>query len=241
MEILKSKNNPKIKHWHKLQDKKYRLQSKTFLIEGYHLVEEAIKHNLIVEIIESETNWKYKNSIKVSKDIIEHLSTTKTPQNILAECKFITREIKFNKILILNNLQDPGNIGTIIRLAKAFGFDSIAVENFDFYNPKVIRSSQGAFFDLNIFKISSSEEFIKQIKQKDFRVYATVLNQRAKKLNQTHFQQNKIAVVLGNEGNGISQQVQNICDEWVYVPIEFESLNVACCAAIILNKIYNES
>ncbi|UUD36225.1 RNA methyltransferase [Mycoplasmopsis citelli] len=239
MEVITSKNNLKIKQLVKLKQKKYRNEFQSFLIEGYHLVDEALKHNLIVEIIENNKTAKYKNSTLVSREVIEYLSSTQNPQNIVAKCKFIKAKSKINKLLILNNLQDPGNIGTIFRIAKAFGFDSIAVENFDFYNEKVIRSSQGAFFDLNIFKINSTQEYLDYLKDQGFKIYATVLNQNAQKLKDVDFPTSKIAIILGNEGNGISKEIQELSDVCIYIPIEFESLNVASCAAIILNKIYN--
>ncbi|UUM19825.1 MULTISPECIES: RNA methyltransferase [unclassified Mycoplasma] len=240
MDIIKSKNNPKVKQLVRLKHKKYRNQEQSFLIEGYHLVEEALKHNLVNEIIEEHQSARYKNSILVSREIIEHLSFTQNPQNIVAKCKFIQPKKEINKILVLNNLQDPGNIGTILRLAKAFDIDSVAIENFDFYNDKIIRSSQGALFDLNVFKINNSVDFLINLKNQGFTIYSTVLNQNAQKLQQVNFKNSKIAIVLGNEGQGISKQVQDVCDISVYIPIAFESLNVACCAAIVLNKIYNK-
>ncbi|QGZ97325.1 RNA methyltransferase [Mycoplasma sp. NEAQ87857] len=237
--ILTSKQNSKIKELSKLKETKYRKLTNEFLIEGYHLVEEAIKKDIVLEIFEANESLKYPDSIQVSQDIIKKLSSTKTPQPIVARCKKMQANNKLNKVLALNNVQDPGNIGTMIRLAYAFGFDTVVVENTDIYNSKIIRSSQGAFFNLNLIETKDLASYLISLKTKGFKVYSTILDLNAKKLNDVAFEKEQIIVVMGNEGQGISDTVKQLSDVNLYIPIEFESLNVACAAAIILNKIKN--
>nr|WP_322959361.1 RNA methyltransferase [Mycoplasmopsis canis]WQQ12724.1 RNA methyltransferase [Mycoplasmopsis canis] len=239
--VLTSKQNSKVKYLKKLQEKKYRNQENKFLVSGFHLVEEALKNNLVEEIFESEDSSVFLNSTKVSYDIIKWLSETSTPQKVIALCKkpkLINQDI--NHVIALNNLQDPGNVGTIIRLARSFNFDTVIVENIDPFNDKVVRSSQGALFNINIIETKDITENLKLLKEKEFKVYETLLDTNAKKLNDVIFEDKKIVIVLGNEGNGISDKVKSLSDTNIYIPIEFESLNVAIAAGIVLNKVYNK-
>lgn len=236
---ITSTQDPKILKYKKLLTPKGRQEQQLFIVEGYHLVKEAIKANIVIDILEFNDILTYKNSTQVTRAIIKTLSTTQTPQNIIAICKIQNLNIKANKIIALNKLQDPGNIGTIFRLAKSFGFDSVIVENIDIYNEKIIRSSQGAMFSLNIIKTNDLSKELSAFKKDDFLVYSTTLNKNSVKLNDIDFRNKKIVIVLGNEGNGIDKKIIDLSDFNVYVPIEFESLNVACCGAIIMNKIYN--
>ncbi len=238
--FISSTNNRKIKEYKKLKESKYRKENNTFLIEGYHLVEEAKKQKILLEVFEATENPKYPFSIQVTDAVIKELSSTQTPQKIVAVCKKPNKKtIKPKKIVALNNLQDPGNVGTIIRLAKAFDFDSVIIENLDAYSDKVIRSSQGAFFGTNIIECSDLKSILLDYKKDNYTIYGTLLDKSSKKLNDVEFLNENIIIVLGNEGNGISNEIKQICDINIYIPIAFESLNVATAGAIILNKIYN--
>ncbi|RIV16239.1 TrmH family RNA methyltransferase [Mycoplasmopsis gallopavonis] len=246
--ILTSKTNPKIKELKKLQQKKYRDQENAFLIEGYHLVDEALKRNLKLEIYEVLDHAKYSNSTLITSDLMNYLSTTVTPQNVVAKVTKLSNITSFeslvnlqkmNKVLVLNKLQDPGNIGTILRLAKAFDFDTVILEQIDPYNSKIIRSSQGALFDLNLILSNNLKVNLETLKESNFQVYETLLDPQAQKLNDVVFPKNKIVVVVGNEGQGISKELWDLADVKVYIPISFESLNVACATAIVLDKIRN--
>ncbi|WLP85849.1 TrmH family RNA methyltransferase [Mycoplasma seminis] len=238
---ITSKSNPKIKELKKLlTNKKYRLQEQKFIVEGYHLVQEAYDAGLLLETFEySAAQPKYSNSILVTQEILKDLSDTVTPQNIIGVCKFPEVKKHGSKILYLDNLQDPGNVGTIIRLAKAFDIDTIYINQFDYFNPKTIRSSQGAFFSSNIISGKNGVEFLSKLKEEDFHIYATVLNEKALALNEVKFPDDKFVIIVGNEGNGVSLQVQELSDTLIYIPISFESLNVACATAIVLDKIRN--
>ncbi|MEA4333929.1 RNA methyltransferase [Mycoplasma sp. 1232] len=240
MKIITSKQNQFIKDVYKLLDKKYRSKESKFLVEGYHLVNEAKEKGILLETIEVVDKNKFADSILVTEEILNYLSDTSTPQGIIGICKFpdVSKSIS-NRVLFLNNLQEPGNVGTIFRLARAFDFDTVIIQNFDYFNPKVIRSSQGALFDLNLIK-TNNIDILEELKKQNYILYATMLDTNAKKLNEIDFsREEKIVIILGNEGNGIDNQTASLSDEKVYIPISFESLNVATAAAIVLNKVRN--
>ncbi|MEJ1834778.1 RNA methyltransferase [Mycoplasmopsis synoviae] len=238
--IIKSKQNPLIKEYKKLQNKKYRKEKQQFLLEGFNLISEAKKYTNVITL-ESSKDLIYKDSIRVDYEIIKHLSETKSSQSIIGVASFLKPTNKINKTVILNNVSDPGNIGTILRSALAFEFDTVIIENIDIYNPKIIRSSLGAIFsNLNIISTSNLEEILKDLKAQNFKLYYTLLDVNAKKLNEVSFDNEKIAVVVGNEANGIDKNLIKYASEKVYIPIAFESLNVASALAIILNKIRNK-
>ncbi|MBZ4203743.1 TrmH family RNA methyltransferase, partial [Mycoplasma tauri] len=144
-----------------------------------------------------------------------------------------------NKVVFLDDVQDPGNVGTIIRSSLAFGFDTI-ISNVNFYNEKIVRSSQGSIFKVNLINYKNPVEIINEYKKKGYKTYATVLDQEAVEFKKVIFENNNIIVILGNEGKGIRQEILNISDKKIYIPIDFESLNVAVAAGIILCKIYNK-
>ncbi|MFV8401010.1 TrmH family RNA methyltransferase [Mycoplasma sp. 005V] len=238
---ITSKSNPTIKELKKLQDKKYRAKEGKFLVEGYHLVYEAQEAGLLLETFESNPEHvQYPNSTLVTNEIIKELSDTNTPQSIIGVCSIPTKSTIGQKVLFLDELQDPGNVGTIIRLAKSFDIDTVIINKFDYFNPKTIRSSQGAFFKTDLVSTKDGTKVLEELKSQGYYVYATVLNTQAKELNQVVFDKEKFVLVVGNEGNGVSNQVQDLSDEFIYIPISFESLNVACATAIVLDKIRNK-
>lgn len=223
----------------KLLLKKYRLEQRCFLIEGKHLIEEAQDSKLLKYIVTSDKD--YKNSkIKVkycSKEDIKKLTTTKTPQDFIGVCNFfIDRDIK-DRVVLLNNINDPGNLGTIIRTARSFGFSDVIVEGVDIYNPKVLRATQGSIFKINVKNIKSSISFLSQNKNK-YSIIGTVLDEEAIKYEQIEGKIKKeIILVLGNEAKGIDKQIYKYLDHKVYIPIKFESLNVAIAGGILMEKI----
>ena len=144
MKEISSTNNEYIKNICKLKEKKYRQQEKKFIIEGYHLVEEAKKAKVLKEllVLKYEENYKDINQIIVNEKIIEKISSTKNPQNIIGICEIVSNNtIKGNKILLLDNINDPGNMGTLIRSSLGFDIDTIIVSEdcVDIYNEKVVR------------------------------------------------------------------------------------------------------
>jgi TrmH family RNA methyltransferase len=235
--MITSSKNETIKEIIKLKQKKYRDEMNLFLIEGYHLVEEAIKYGYVKTIITTLEESFEQETIYVSKEVMNKIAFTKTPQPIMAVCyKKINQSVDYHqtRYLLLDRLQDPGNIGTILRSALAFGFHHIIISNdsVDLYNDKVIRATQGALFHLNI-TIANLKEEIEKLKENQVQVYATSLR-NAKSIEEYHNQE-KMAFVMGNEGQGVSHEIIDICDGSIYIPIQqIESLNVGVASAIIM-------
>ncbi len=228
----------------KLLQKKYRLEQKKFLIEGKHLIEEAIKNKNINLVITSDRDFIIsdpKIEIKYcSYQDICSLSTTKTPQEYIGVCDFFSSEkVKNNSVIVLNKINDPGNLGTIIRTAHSFGIENIVVEGVDIYNPKVLRSTQGSIFNINIYNTNNLAQELIELKNNNFVLVGSLL-EGAKDFNKVQIKENKIALILGNEANGIESKIIEMLDYKVYIPIKFESLNVAVAAGILISKYWGK-
>ena len=234
-----STNNPYIKKLAKLKDKKYRKDSPYFLVEGKHLVLEALKCGYLEKVIKLESDdFNYDiETINVSNNVLKYLSSLENP-TIIGICMKKNDEIKGNKILILDNIQDPGNLGTIIRSSVAFNVDTIILsENtVDLYNEKVLRATEGLLFHINIVR-TNLIEVIKKLKEKNYKIYATKVN--GGKSLKTLERNQKFAIIMGNEGNGINDSLLNICDEFLYIDMNktCESLNVGVATSIILYEL----
>ena len=234
--MITSIQNETIKKIMKLKQKKYRDLEDQFLIEGYHLVEEAKKANCIETIITTLHETFEEPTIYVSSNVMEKLAFTKTPQPVMAVCKkqHQTLDTWKERYLLLDNLQDPGNLGTIIRSALALGYDQIIMspESVDLYNDKVIRATQGALFQMPLCQMDLLEA-IALLHKQGVGVYGTSLHQA---LPIDHYQpQKQMAFVLGNEGQGVCQAVLDACDHTLYIPIQaIESLNVAIAGSIMM-------
>ncbi|MCD7894007.1 MAG: RNA methyltransferase [Erysipelotrichaceae bacterium] len=234
--MITSMNNETIKDILKLKQKKYRDEMGLFLIEGYHLVEEARKKGCIKCIITSLNKTYDENTIYVSESIMKKLAFTKTPQPIMAICfKFdYTIDFDSHRYLLLDQLQDPGNAGTIIRSALAFNYKQVILSKdcVDIYNDKVIRSTQGALFHMNIVFMDLFDA-IDKLHEHNIEVYATAL-ENGKDIH-IFDKKDKMAFVMGNEGNGVSQKILDKCDNRMYIPIAgIDSLNVAIAAGIVM-------
>ena len=237
--MIQSVNNEYIKSLTKLKQKKYREEVKQFLAEGEHLVQEAINNGLAVEIFCLDETKVPKNNCKVtlvSKAVLEKITFSKTPQSMVALCNYKNDCLDFTKVkrlFILDGLQDPGNIGTIIRTSLAFGFDGIILseDSVDLYNDKLLRSCQGANFYLPIIQ-TNILQCITDLRKNNVSVYATSLR-NAKNIEEIEAQE-KMAFVLGNEGNGVKDSTIDCCDGSIYIPIsKAESLNVAIAGGIV--------
>ena len=227
--MIESKDNKKIKYLNKLRKSKYMYIDKKFIVEGRHLVEEASKSGILLETYSiNECNYNVPNNL-VAPNIMNIISNLPSKVDVIGVCKFIEEKNTFgNKMIILDNVQDPGNVGTIIRSAKAFNIDTIvlSIDSVNKYNEKLIRASQGMFFKTNIV-VKDLKYFISYIKNEEYNVYGTdVVN-------------GKIAVVMGNEGTGITKEVKELIDKNIYIDInsECESLNVSVAASIIMYEI----
>ncbi|MFD2046273.1 TrmH family RNA methyltransferase [Ornithinibacillus salinisoli] len=240
--MITSVQNDKVKNWKKLQRRKERKNTGTFLIEGYHLVEEAWKsewtiREIIVQQDVSVPAWceNYQVTV-VGENVFQYISETKTPQGIAAIVSFKEQPASIgNFVLLIDAIQDPGNLGTIIRTADAAGFDAIILGNgtVDVFNDKVIRATQGSIFHIPIFQ-ENLEERISILQQEGFSIWATALTNA--KPYHTIEKPEKVALVLGNEGAGIKEDIIRQADTIVNIPIygEAESLNVSVAAGILM-------
>ena len=238
--IIASLNNSKVKACSKLKEKKFRDEENSFLIEGNHLVECALNYGVVKEIITTDENYKIPHIpvYYVTSSIMKKLSNQVTGTNIIAVCQKIPeRQIQGN-VCLLDNIQDPGNLGTIIRSAKAFGIDTLvlSLDTVDLYNDKVIRASEGLLFGLNIIK-SDLKTIIKKLKENNYKIYGTNCKEglELKKVNFAPLS----AIIIGNEGRGMKPDLTSLCDEMIHIKIDGESLNAAVAASIIFYEVKN--
>lgn len=239
--LITSKDNNRIKEARKLLNKKYSLEKGLFIIEGENLVEEAIKNNLLTSLFvldgyDCKYNFNYDN---VTLDVMKSISDLKSTPRLLGISKIKNNNEIGSKILILDGVQDPGNLGTIIRNSVAFNIDTIIISNDSVspYNEKVLRSTGGMIFNTNII-IGNIEEYINIIKNKNIKVIGTSLKSSIslEKLEKI----DKFAIIFGNEGNGVKDNILDLCDEIVRIDMnpKCESLNVGVSTAIILYYLY---
>lgn len=231
MEVIKSSDNKKYKSLKKLLTKKEREKTKTFLIEGKNIIEEAKKHNKILTYITDDLNKIEDNIFYVDKKLKESLSSLKNSNEDIALVKYLDiKEVSSDTILLIDDVRDPSNLGTILRTCLAFGIKDVvlSLNTVDLYNPKVLRASEGAIFSLNILR----EDLISFIsKNKDYKVLSTSL--KANDLKALKI--NKKMIVIGNEGKGVSEEILEISDDYLKIPIKnIDSLNVAIATSIIL-------
>ena len=241
--VITSLDNEKIKKYKKLKQRKYREEFNEFIVEGMHLVLEAYKSNLIEELIMEEEEaiplpcpYTY-----VTKEILNSLSDMTTPPNIMAVCKKIPEKEELgNKLLILDEIQDPGNLGTILRSAKAFDIDTIILsENtVDLYNPKVVRATQGMLFHLNVIN-RKIIPFLDMLKSKEIPIYGSSVDYGIDVCELPKKDKEKYALIVGNEGNGVRKEVLEKCDKRLYIKMNesVESLNVAIATSILLYEL----
>lgn len=237
--MIDSVNNEKIIFYKKLREKKYILENNMFIVEGDHLVEEAYKSGRLLEVIMDST-CNIKLDVKttlVSKKCMEKISLLKSVPNIMGVVKLVKNEsIIGNKIVLLDNVQDPGNVGTIIRSALAFNVSTIVMspDSVNIYNDKLIRSTEGTIFNMNIVVMPLSEA-IEKIHQMGIKVYYADMYGS---INLDDADIKDYALVLGSEGKGISDYIKELSDESINIPMNnlCESLNVSVTGGIIMYK-----
>lgn len=230
--MITSAENPKIKYLRKLNTAKYRKKEKKFLVEGKHLVEEARKLGLLEEAFSLEKQEGY---TQLSASIMQKLCNTDTTVSEIGLCRWIEREEMKERCIALDAVQDPGNMGALMRSAAAFGFSTVILGEgcVDIYNDKVIRSSQGAIFKLNFIHANLSS-FLSELT--DYTVLGTDVAFGISLNDMEHT--DKIVVVLGNEGNGISPEVRQKIKRNIYIPMQnTESLNVSVAGGIIMYEL----
>ncbi|MBP0979765.1 MAG: RNA methyltransferase [Oscillospiraceae bacterium] len=277
MEFITGNSNERIKNIVNLvKDKKTRQKQGLFVIEGLKIILEAKKTNIKIKTILLTEKFFKKNKsrlknildntleiIIITENISKKISSNVTPQEVFAVCQIPETKLldhvldkkninNINNILMILNLQDIGNFGTIIRTANALGIDCILISSDcpDIYSPKVLRATMGAIFNINIIKINNNTDDIKKIiksfKDKNFMAVASAVADDCKNINQISFL-NKNLIIVGNEGNGLDREIIKICDESVKIPMikEADSLNVAVASGILIwelvsktNKLY---
>ena len=241
MEVITSLDNKRIKNLSRLLVKKYRDEDGKFLVEGEHLVEEAFKAGVLLEVVQTDDyNGSFDvETTYVTYDVIKKLSNTQNPQRVIGVCKKIEEKEIGNRIVILEDLQDPGNLGTIIRSSVAFNVDTIVVSNntVDIYNDKVLRSSEGMLFHINIVK-RDIDTFIDELHNKDYVVYGTKVDGGTNLKEVTKSE--RMAIVMGNEGAGVKSSTLDKCDKYIYIPMNSncESLNVGVATSIIIYELF---
>ena len=253
MQVISSKDNEIIKNIKKLKEKKYRDLENSFIVEGIKLVEEAIEENAkIKQIIVCEEcindgtlsqELKYKiatyDCIYVTEKVFQILTDVKTPQGILAVIEKNNKENQINYqediIIALDDIQDPGNLGTILRTIDSSGLSQIIISknSADCYNPKVVRSTMGAIFRVNVIEVESLKEKLEEMQKKNFEIVTTSLDTENSIYNIEY--KNKV-IVIGNEANGVSKKIQELADKKIKIPMlgKTESLNASVATGIII-------
>ena len=248
MQVISSKDNEIVKNIRKLKEKKYRDLSNCYVIEGIKLLKEAIEENAKIKQIvicdDCEKNGTLDkkllyeiaiyNCIYVTEKVFNILTDVANPQGVLAviEKENNLTEINWNEdlILILDNLQDPGNLGTILRTADSANLKQIIVSKNcgDIYNPKVVRATMGAIFRVKVLESENLAETIKEIQKHKFTVLATDLKESKSIYEESY---NKTAVVIGNEANGVEEEILELADRKIKIPMlrKNRKLKCFCC------------
>lgn len=264
MQVISSKDNEFIKYVKKLKDKKYRDMNQEFVIEGIKLIREAIEENADIkqivicdnclnsDVIPKELMYeiaKYE-CVYVTEKIFRTITDVNTPQGLLAIIgrNSTENEINYNQdiIVALDDIQDPGNLGTILRTVDSIGLNQILVSKgtADCYNPKVVRSTMGAIFRIKIIECDNLTTTLQEARNHQYKVIVTSLQTENSVYD---IKYNKKVVVMGNEANGVSAEIQNLADEKIKIPMlgKTESLNASVATGIVLyeyvrQKIKNE-
>ena len=253
MQVITSKDNELIKHIKKLKDKKERDLSNEYIIEGIKLIQEAMQENAkIKQIIICDDCEKTESipkdlmyeiakqeCIYVTNKVFDSITEVMNPQGILAIIEKQSKEIQIDDkqdiILALDDIQDPGNLGTILRTADSIGLTQILVSKgtADCYNPKVVRSTMGAIFRVKIIECEDLVKTLKEIKKHKFEIVVSSL-QTDNSIYDINY--HKKVIVIGNEANGVKKEIQDLADKKIKIPMlgKTESLNASVATGIIL-------
>lgn len=223
--MISSRNNERIREISKLQQKKYRDESNLFIAEGFNLVDEAKKHDNVVCVFEV--------GVDVTQDVMDKMASYQG-NKLLAVVKKSNKSELSDRMLLLDNIQDPGNLGTLIRSAISFGFNTIVLDNcVDPYNPKCVRATEGAIFKINII-FENLKDLINKLN--DYEIYGTALRNGVP-LSNIKFN-NKVAIILGNEGKGVRDELLAMTNKNVFIEMKnMESLNVSIAGSIIMYEV----
>ncbi|MFA6627569.1 MAG: RNA methyltransferase [Bacilli bacterium] len=238
MKAITSLQNSQVKTWGLLHDRATRNERKQFLVEGYHLVREAHQAGILQELIITQEMDAMSGipSTLVSMEIIQKIAKTKTPPGIMGICNMNnSNDLNRDRYLILDGIQDPGNLGTLIRSALGFGIEGIITtpNGVDMYHDKVLRATQGALFYLDIH-VNPLEEILPLLLMQGVKLYGTDVEEGVflHEITPPH----RFAIVLGSEGQGLSSYAKKQVQQMVHIPTHdiLESLNVAIAGSIIL-------
>ncbi len=241
--VITSLENKKVKDFVKLQKKKYRDSTRTFMVEGEHLVIEALKANVLKEVIvlDGKSTSVSVPCTYVTYEVMKKISNMDSVPDIIGVCtKSDKNDIVGDKILLLDDIQDPGNLGTIIRSAVAFNVSTIILSplTVDLYNSKVLRATQGMLFHINIIRMDSMDA-INLLKSKGYMIYGTSVDNGVDVRSLTKNEKEKVCLIMGNEGNGVSADILKTSDKNLYIKMneEVESLNVGVACSILLYEL----
>ena len=244
--LITSVENKKIKRYASLKNTKDRKKEGLFLVEGMHMCYEANKHGLLADLIvleKTEISFNYAGEITyVTENVMKKVSSLLNPTTIIGVCRIIdNKEIVGDHLLVLDDIQDPGNIGTIIRSASAFNVDTIILSNnsVDIYNDKVLRSTQGMIFNINII-YGDLMEIIPKLHDNGYIILGTNVSDG---IDVRDVKVSKYALVMGNEGQGVHEEISNLCDKNLYIKMNSncESLNVGVATGILLYELNRSS
>lgn len=253
MQIITSKDNEIIKNVRKLKEKKYRDLNNEYIVEGVKMIKEAILEDAKIKLIvvcEDNANSgaidkkllyeiaKYE-CIYVSKKVFDLITDVQTPQGMLAVIEKENSEDKIDYtedvIVVLDGIQDPGNLGTILRTIDSCGLKQVIVskETADSYNPKVVRSTMGAIFRVKVIESNNLIDTLKNMRKHKYKIMATSLETNNSIYDVDY---NKKVIVIGNEANGVEKEILDIADEKIKIPMlgKTESLNASVATAVIL-------
>ncbi len=237
--VITSLDNEKVKYYYKLGKKKYRDLNNEFIVEGEHLILEAYKAKSLKEvlILEGEVLPIEVPIIEVSMEVLKKITMLNTPPKMIGLCEKKIDTTIGKRILVIDEVQDPGNMGTIIRSAVAFNIDTIVIgdNTVDVFSPKVVRATQGMIFHIPIV-FYSIDKLIPILNKLNIPIYATNVKYGEEVKNLTKKEKECFALIIGNEGSGVNPKYLEKSDKFIYIPMNdvVESLNVAVATSIIL-------
>lgn len=244
MEHITSLKNPKVAAWKALKDRKGRRESGCFLVEGRKMVEEALKSAFDVEAVLVQEGVSFPDGLtmpvyELPAHVLAAVCDTKTPQGIAAVVQMKEQSALGKHIVVLDGVQDPGNVGTIIRTADAAGLDGVLLSNqcADVFSPKVLRATMGSIFRMNLRTTDDLPGELTKLREKGYSILSSQLD------GTPFYEREKVAerfaLIVGNEGNGVSEQVQQTATHRVRLPMRggAESLNAAIAAAIMMYEL----
>ena len=244
MDVISSRKNPLVAQYKRLcGEKEERTALRTFIGQGRKLLDEAIRAGSTICSVLSAERLDLPDipQYRVTEDILSYLSPMKSAPELMFAVRMPTESpLSAQKILLAEDMQDPGNVGTLLRTANAFGFDGILLAGAcaDPYGPKAVRASMGAVFRRKIW-ITETEAALAELKRQNIPLYAAALSENCETAGRLQFP-SRLAIAIGNEGHGLSRTLLNGADKIVRIPMEpgAESLNAAAAAAVLLWECY---